>query len=161
MIVKRIKNELSFHAEQLTIETLSWRYRGNEFDNRGGVETIILTERPDYKPCDIAKDMRVEFDVEINYKKAWRAKEHASLEINGRHKASYAYLPKYCEDLKAANPGSLVVLESTTENKFRRVFNCYGGSAEGFANCRPILGLDGTHLSSKYQGKRSCILANC
>jgi len=43
MRAKRIKNELSFHAEQLTIETLSWRYCGNEFDNRGGVETIILT----------------------------------------------------------------------------------------------------------------------
>src|SRR5579859_4227492 len=43
MRAKRIKNELSFHAEQLTIETLSWRYHGNEFDNRGGVETIILT----------------------------------------------------------------------------------------------------------------------
>src|SRR5579859_1792303 len=48
MIVKRIKNELSFHAEQLTIESLSWRYRGNEFDNRGGVETIILTRIPHY-----------------------------------------------------------------------------------------------------------------
>ena len=43
MRAKRIKNELSFHAEQLTIEPLSWRYRGNEFDNRGGIETIILT----------------------------------------------------------------------------------------------------------------------
>src|SRR5579859_3958788 len=39
MRAKGIKNELSFHAEQLTIKPLSW----NEFDNCGGVETIILT----------------------------------------------------------------------------------------------------------------------
>ena len=112
-----------------------------------------LAARPDYKPIDIAKDMRVEFGVQINYKKTWRAKEQASLEINGSHEESYAYLPKYCEDLNAANPGSLIALDRTAENKFRRVFICYGASAKGFANCRPILGLDGTHLSSKYQGK--------
>ena len=29
---------------------------------------------------------------------------------------------------------------------------CYGACASGFHFCRPVLGLDGTHLKSKYQG---------
>ena len=103
-----------------------------------------LAARPEYKPADIVKDMHTEFGVEIKYKKAWRAKEHASLKIDGTHEESYAYLPKYCKDLAAANPGDLIVLDRTTENKFQRVFICYGACAKGFANCRPILGLDST-----------------
>jgi transposase-like protein len=44
------------------------------------------------------------------------------------------------------------VVERTAENKFFRMFVCHGASATGFAACRPLLGLDGTHLKHKYKG---------
>ena len=76
--------------------------------------------------------------------------------INGTDEESYFALPKYCEDLKRNNDGSKVVLESTSEEevgqRFRRMFVCYGASAMGFVYCRPVLGLDGTHLNAKYRG---------
>ena len=50
------------------------------------------------------------------------------------------------------NPNSLATIESTPENQFKRVFICYGASAMGIGHCRPLLGLDGTHLKTRYQG---------
>ena len=111
-----------------------------------------LALQPDYKPADIVKDMKADFGVHITYYKAWAAKESAMIQINGTHEESYAQLPKYIEKLKEANPGSHITLETTVDNKFRRVFVCFGASAQGFAHCRPLMGLDGTHLKSKYQG---------
>ena len=72
-------------------------------------------------------------------------------------------MPKYCEDLKHNNPASTIVFESTEEgnqSRFNRVFICYGASAIGFEFCYPVLGLDGTHLKSKYRGMIMTFAAN-
>ena len=50
------------------------------------------------------------------------------------------------------NPGSRAILEMTSESKYKHIFIYYSASAEGFRNCRPLIGLDGTHLKNKYQG---------
>ena len=111
-----------------------------------------LVSQPEYRPTDIVKDMQTQFGVQVDYFKAWRAKEDALLQINGTHEAAYGLLPKYCSDLEQANPGSILSLERTEDNKFKRIFVSFGASGQGFAHCRPLLGLDGTHLKSKYQG---------
>jgi hypothetical protein len=76
----------------------------------------------------------------------------ALVDINGTHEDAYKHLPQYCKDLENSNPNSVIVLENTADNKFKRLFISYGASATGFAHCRPLLGLDGTHLKAKYQG---------
>ena len=111
-----------------------------------------LVGQPEYSPADIVKDMKTQFGVQINYFKAWRAKEDALLQINGTHESAYGLLPKYCSDLQQANPGSIISLECTEENKFKCIFVSFGASGQGFAHCRLLLGLDGTHLKSKYKG---------
>ena len=111
-----------------------------------------LIGQPEYRPADIVKDIQTQFGVKINYFKAWRAKEDALLQINGTHESAYSLLPKYCSDLEQANPGSIMSLERTEENKFKRIFVSFGASGQGFAHCRLLLGLDGTHLNSKYKG---------
>jgi len=74
--------------------------------------------------------------------------------INGTVEDAYNALPKYCEDLNQSNPDSTIVLECTPEGdagqRFQRIFVCYSASAIGFGYCRPVLGLDGTHLKTKY-----------
>src|SRR5205814_4597200 len=50
---------------------------------------------------------------------------------------------------------STIVLECTPEedsHHFQCVFICYSASATGFQYCCLVLGLDGTHLISKYHG---------
>lgn len=51
--------------------------------------------------------------------------------------------------------GSFINLETTPSDdgmKFHRLFISYRASIEGFVHCRALLGLDGTHLKSKYGG---------
>jgi hypothetical protein len=111
-----------------------------------------LTDQPNYRPADVVKDLRREHGVNIGYWTAFRAKDKALKSINGSEESAYARLPQYCEDILRTNPGSTVSLERTSENRFRRMFLSYAASGMGFAHCRPILGLDGTHLKGKYAG---------
>src|SRR5439155_9893807 len=104
------------------------------------------------RPKDIVQDIQRELGIQIHYKKALRAKDQAIAQINGSFEDAYKQLPQYCEDLKKSNPFTMAVLNSTPEGRFHRMFVSFGASAKGFRFCRPILGLDGTHLKSKYEG---------
>ena len=115
-----------------------------------------LRENPSYRPKDIQQDIRLTLGISISYLKASRAKALALQTINGTDEDSYASLPDYCKDLGRNNPGSKIVLESTPDEemgqRFHCIFVCHSASAMGFIYCRPILGLDGTHLKAKYRG---------
>ena len=105
------------------------------------------------KPKAIQNHFKDIYGVGISYDKAYRAKERAVKVINGSHEEAYSRLPKYCEEIQRSNPGSTVQLDvDPTTNRFKRVFICFTASAMGFAYCRPLLGLDGTHLKHTYQG---------
>jgi len=95
-----------------------------------------LKEQPNYRPVDIVVDIRRELGVKINYSKGYRAREHALEQQNGTHEEAYKSLPKYCLDLEKTNPNSKAFIESTSENKFLRLFVCHGACATGFAYCR-------------------------
>ena len=73
-------------------------------------------------------------------------------QINGSFEDVYKQLPEYCENLKKSNPFATAIVDATPEGRFSRIFISFGASAQGFRFYRPILGLDGTHLKSKYQG---------
>jgi hypothetical protein len=113
---------------------------------------LKVQEQPEYRPKDILKDFQHELGIQIHYSKAFCAKESAFESINGNHQEAYRNLPGYCEALLKSNPGSFIDLQRMNDNKFRRVFLCYSASAHGFKYCRPLLGLDGTHLKAKYGG---------
>src|SRR5579859_481313 len=96
-----------------------------------------VKEQPLYRPADIIKDVQLDLGVKISYSKAFRAKEHANEMNNGTHDSAYQALPKYCQDILASNPNSIAILEKTDEDKFYRLFICYGVSATGFVYCPP------------------------
>jgi len=109
-------------------------------------------QRLSYTPKEIQEDLKHELNVDVTYSKAWRVKELAIMNINGTYEESYSKLPKYCEDLVNVNPGTIAFIKSTEELKFKRMFISFGASSSGFMYCYPFLGLDGTHLKSKYLG---------
>jgi len=90
--------------------------------------------------------------VKISYTKAYNAKALAMTHVNGTNDDAYRLLPQCCKNLEKTNPNSITCLERTPENKFLRVFIAYGASIAGFASCCPLLGLDGTHLKTQFQG---------
>lgn len=99
------------------------------------------------------KDIERDLGMKVPYKRAWQAAERAKQILNGSDKQSYLLLPNYCEQIPERNPNSIAFVEWIKETRrFRRLFISYEASAQGFASCRPLLGLDGTHLKSKYLG---------
>ena len=109
---------------------------------------------PNYKVKNARTDLKKDFGVEINYQKAWNAREIALREIHGNDCDSFNKLRWFCDAVKESNPGSVADLDSCTEKgKFRRIFIAFHSCIAGFIQgCRPMLFLDGTHIKSKWKG---------
>ncbi|XP_040990219.1 uncharacterized protein LOC121237520 isoform X1 [Juglans microcarpa x Juglans regia] len=123
---------------------------------RGWVGSIIkekLKVAPNYKPKDIADDIKREYGIQLNYSQAWRAKEIAREQLQGSYKEAYNLLPFFCEKIKETNPGSVATFTTKDDSSFHRLFVSFHASMSGFQQgCRPLLFLDSTPLNSKYQG---------
>ena len=176
-----VKSEASRYIIQCKDEHCSWRLRANPIEggfwkikelaashecigihgasntsaNKAFVANEIvelLRSQPEMTPVNIMNEIQRTHRIQISYKVAWEARELARTIIDGTHEESYAGMPAYCEQLFEANPGSFITLERAATNQFHRLFLCYYASAKGFASCKPLLGVDGTHLRSHYQG---------
>lgn len=123
---------------------------------RGWVGSIIkekLKVSPNYKPKDIADDIKREYGIQLNYSQAWRAKEIAREQLQGSYKEAYSQLPYFCEKIKETNPGSFATFTTKEDSSFHRLFIAFHASVSGFQQgCRPLLFLDSYPLNSKYQG---------
>ncbi|GMJ14046.1 MUSTANG 7 [Hibiscus trionum] len=123
---------------------------------RGWVGSIIkekLKASPNYKPKDIANDIKREYGIQLNYSQAWRAKEIAREQLQGSFTEAYNLLPYFCEKIKETNPGSIATLNTKDDSSFHRLFVSFHASISGFLQgCRPLFFLDSTILNSKYQG---------
>lgn len=78
--------------------------------------------------------------------------------IYGDWDTSYRFLPQFLHVVCHYNCGSIVRYQYTyTGNQgeaiLNRVFWAFNPSITGFAYCRPIISVDGTHLYGKYKGK--------
>ena len=127
----------------------------NTSANKAFVATEILEllcSLPDMTPVNIVNEIQCIHRVQISYKVAWEARELARTMIDRTHEESYVGMPSYGEQLLEANPRSFITLERTATNQFHRLFLCYYVSAKGFANCKRLLRVDGTHLHSWFQG---------
>jgi len=111
-----------------------------------------LREKPEYHPIDIQADVKRELGTEIMYSVTLRARDTTMHIINGTHEAGYRDLPDYCSKIEQTNPGSVAVVSKTPDSRLDRLFLCYGASASEFASCRPLLGLNRSHLKNKYKG---------
>ncbi|GAB4859008.1 hypothetical protein Ancab_040384 [Ancistrocladus abbreviatus] len=124
---------------------------------RGWVGSIIkekLKVSPNYKPKDIADDIKREFGIQLNYSQAWRAKEIAKEQLQGSYKEAYNQLPLFCQRIIETNPGSIANFSTKEDASFHRLFISFHASITGFQQgCRPLLFLDHTPLNSKYQGE--------
>lgn len=123
---------------------------------RGWVGSIIkekLKLSPNYKPRDIADDMKRDYGIQLNYSQAWRAKEIAREQLQGSYKEAYSQLPFFCQSIMETNPGSLAKFTTKEDSSFHRLFVSIHASISGFQQgCRPLLFLDSIPLNSKYQG---------
>ncbi|XP_068323884.1 uncharacterized protein [Pyrus communis] len=113
-----------------------------------------LRENPNYKPKEILEEIHRVHGIALSYKQAWRGKERLMAAVRGSFEEDYRLLPQYCDQIRRTNPGSIAqVYGSPDDSSFQRLFVSLHASIYGFLNaCRPLLGLDRTHLKSKYLG---------
>ena len=111
------------------------------------------------RPNEIVQVMRGDYNVSISYWKAWRSREVAQEYAKGSAGASYKMLPDYLNKLVLANPGTVTELHTVYDggvgHRFKYMFLAMGASISGYQHMRPVIIIDGAHLSGKYAG---CLL---
>ncbi|XP_056690902.1 uncharacterized protein [Spinacia oleracea] len=135
-----------------------------QLDHRNMDSKFISYHIRNLVEADISIKVRVLIEVikqqyhfTISYKKAWLAKQKAIAYIFGDWEESFQILPHFMQEMKKANPGTVVHFANhrTADPNFeifQRVFWAFGPSIQGFQHCRPIITIDGTHLYGKYKG---------
>ncbi|KAL0223985.1 hypothetical protein P9112_003375 [Eukaryota sp. TZLM1-RC] len=80
-----------------------------------------------------------------------RARHMIKTSLYGTEESSYKKLDHYLELLSQRNLESVIDLEKDTTDTFRRLFIALQGTIKGFAFCRSMVLLDGTHLKTKHK----------
>ncbi|KAM3249238.1 putative protein isoform X1 [Capsicum annuum] len=105
-----------------------------------------------HTPNDIIKDIKNAFGVNINYQKAWRAKDRAIEMLSEKPADSYRQIARYVYMLNFIYPGSHIRMHKFKDNKFMYLFVALQPLKSGFEYCRPVVVVDGAHLSGAYKG---------
>jgi len=109
------------------------------------------------EPGMIVRHIEVKYHYTISYKKAWRAKQRAFEMRFGTYEASYDNLPHMLEAIMQRNPGGAYSIKTIPNPSggpsiLQRTFFCLGPCVRAFQCCLPLLCIDGTFLTGKYQG---------
>lgn len=113
-----------------------------------------LHDSPHCKPKEIVRELYEDYGVTLTYSQVWRGREVAQKELFSNLKETFSLLPWYCEKIIKSNPGSMAILYTSVDSKFRRLFVSYHASLHGFENgCRPLIFLDRIPLKSNNQCK--------
>ncbi|KAL0554550.1 hypothetical protein IC582_008473 [Cucumis melo] len=104
--------------------------------------------------------MRQDYDINMSYEKAWRARENAYERVQESPEESYNLLRRYGEALKFTNPRTIFHMELQDDRFFKYLFMVVGSCVRGFLNCiRPVIVMNRTFLKNKYRGQ--LIVAVC
>ncbi|KAI3887238.1 hypothetical protein MKX03_023448 [Papaver bracteatum] len=108
---------------------------------------------PNYKPRDFKTEVKKNHKVDISYFTAWHAFHLCNEKIMGSYEEGYSLLPALCDQIKGENTRNIVKLKTNPlTGRFVSLCIAYRASLDGFLKNRPILGLDGCHLTGKYGG---------
>ena len=78
--------------------------------------------------CDIVRDIKARYKIDISYWQAWRAKWHAICMIEGNPKDSFTRLPQYFYNLELNNPGTVTNITTDVTGRFESCFYALGCS---------------------------------
>lgn len=98
------------------------------------------------------------YRVQVKQRLMYKVRSLGRQQIYGGFDESYALLPSYAEMIKSTNPGSYALVTWTADSgnvtpRFKACFFSFAAQVRGFLRgCRPIIGIDGAHLSGYYKG---------
>ncbi|GJW48595.1 hypothetical protein Tco_0080241 [Tanacetum coccineum] len=79
-----------------------------------------------YIPRIFFNDLNIEYNFDVSYKRAWKAKQLALESNQGCLIASFAQLPYYCYNLKLANENTVTHIDTDNEGRFKMLFIGFG-----------------------------------
>ncbi|KAM3320527.1 hypothetical protein P3S67_007728 [Capsicum chacoense] len=109
-------------------------------------------------PRDIIKDIKTKLGLNIDYMKAWRAKERALKMLRGQPIYGYKQMPTYVYMLNLIYPNSHIRKHKSPDNKFMYLFVALQPFIREFGYCRLVVVVDGSHMRGPYQG--TCVSAS-
>ncbi|XP_014499221.1 uncharacterized protein LOC106760274 [Vigna radiata var. radiata] len=115
-----------------------------------------VRENPAVKGVDIREKISRKWNIAISKNMAYRAKAHASDEVEGSFAMQYRRIYDYAHELLARNPGSTIKVklqENDQMRVFERLYACLKACKDSFLLCRPIIGVDGAFLKGRYGGE--------
>ncbi|XP_021735683.1 uncharacterized protein LOC110702287 [Chenopodium quinoa] len=159
VVVRRSVNQDFWQIKSLNLKHNCLRDRSNH-----NLTTEYLAEKyieefrsdPLWKIKAFRRKVLGDLGIEITYSKAWMARARAKLKIYGSASEQYARVWDYGKAVLKYSPGSgcVVMVEGVEKPEpplFLRMYMCLAPLAKGFlSGCRPLIGLDGTHLKGPY-----------
>ncbi|XP_021844717.2 uncharacterized protein [Spinacia oleracea] len=106
----------------------------------------------------LKKMTQQKYRIQVKTRLFYKVKALAKEVINGIFSESYALLPRYAEMIKETNPECYALItwhsdHGDVQPKFKACFFSFGAQVKGFLKgCRPIIGIDGAHLSGFFKG---------
>ena len=95
-----------------------------------------------------------QFPLKLSYNKVWEGRQHALEGLHGTWEDGFKMLWSFKAELEATCPGSIVEIDCKKKKDgrvyFSRMFVAIKACVDGFlVGCRPYLGVDSTHLTSR------------
>lgn len=110
-----------------------------------------LRAHPTWRTKDIVAEIYHDHTVDVSYWVAWNAKRMLQNKIYGTLEDGYRLAPVICAEVLRTNPGSIATCSiDNIDGGFSHMCIAFKASLDGFvAGCRPLIGLDGCHLTHK------------
>ncbi|KAJ9565156.1 hypothetical protein OSB04_001122 [Centaurea solstitialis] len=104
--------------------------------------------------CDIVRDIKSRYKIDISYWQAWRAKWRAIFLIEGNPAESFTRLPQYFYNVKLRNPDTVTDITTDVAGRFATCFFALGCAIQTFRSglLRKVLIVDCAHLKGDYLG---------
>ncbi|XP_057532223.1 uncharacterized protein LOC130810256 [Amaranthus tricolor] len=105
-------------------------------------------------PVDSLQRLCMErYKIHVKLRLLNKVKSLVREQLHGGFAKSYPALPKYAEMIKPTNPRSYALVTWIDSLQFKACFISFAAQVRGFlGGCRPIIGIDGAHLSGYYKG---------
>ncbi|TMW62070.1 hypothetical protein Poli38472_009563 [Pythium oligandrum] len=96
---------------------------------------------------DVITRARVDYGIEIQYKKAYKSLKTVTKSSRENSERSYGMIEPWLQELQQANPGSVVDVTRLPNHSILRVFLSLGPWIDSAKSCLPVMSLDVTSLN--------------
>ncbi|XP_027103267.1 uncharacterized protein [Coffea arabica] len=117
-----------------------------------------VRKTPSMNVHELLTKVTEELKLDFSLKKGYRTLQKVRAAIEGSHEKQYELLEDFCGELRKANPGSTVFVETEVDDegisRFKRLYMCLEPLKRGYlAGCRCWIGMDGCFLKGPYGGQ--------